>query len=290
MDALIGPVMTQAAIIFPAWIDPVLIQIGPIAIRWYSLGYIVGILAGWWLAKRMVQNDRLWGAPSPIQPIDIDDFLLWAVIGIVLGGRLGFVLFYDTAAFIENPLRILQVWQGGMSFHGGLIGTTIAMLIFARSRGIDPWRFFDVIGAVAPIGIGLVRIANFINAELWGRQSDVSWAMIFPTDPLQVPRHPSQLYEAALEGLILFLVLRFAVARLKTLSRPRMTTGIFIGGYGLGRTAVEFFRQPDPFIGNGGFLFDTGWVTMGMMLSTPMIILGVILIATSGNKPAEKTA
>jgi len=287
MDALIGPMMTQSAILFPTWLDPVLVQIGPIAIRWYSLGYIVGILFGWWLAKRMVQNERLWNGPSPIQPIDIDDFILWAVLGIVLGGRLGFVLFYDTASFLENPLRILQVWQGGMSFHGGLIGTTIAMFFFARSRGINPWRFFDVIGAVAPIGIGLVRIANFINAELWGRQSDVGWAMIFPTDPLQVPRHPSQLYEAALEGLVLFIIVQIAVGRFKSLSRPRLTTGIFIGGYGLGRTFVEFFRQPDPFIGNGGFLFGTDWLTMGMMLSTPMVVLGVILIASAGRPQFE---
>ncbi|MEL6436299.1 MAG: prolipoprotein diacylglyceryl transferase, partial [Pseudomonadota bacterium] len=172
----------MTAIAFPAWLDPVLFQIGPIAIRWYSLGYIVGILFGWWLAKRIVGNERLWGGPAPIRVEDIDDFVLWAVVGIVLGGRLGFVLFYDFAGFMENPLRILQVWQGGMSFHGGLIGTTIAMFFFARSRGIDPWRFFDVIGTVAPIGIGLVRVANFINAELWGRASDVTWAMIFPSD------------------------------------------------------------------------------------------------------------
>ena len=238
----------------------------------------------------MVQNERLWNGPSPIRPLDIDDFILWAVLGIVLGGRLGFVLFYDTASFWENPLRILQVWQGGMSFHGGLIGTTIAMVFFARSRGINPWRFFDVIAAVAPIGIGLVRIANFINAELWGRQSDVSWAMIFPTDPLQVPRHPSQLYEAALEGLVLFIILRIAVTRFKTLTRPRLTTGIFIGGYGLGRTFVEFFRQPDPFIGNNGFLLGTNWLTMGIILSLPMIALGLLLIITAGRPRGESTA
>ncbi|MEM1375908.1 MAG: prolipoprotein diacylglyceryl transferase [Pseudomonadota bacterium] len=288
MDALTTPLMTQAAIMFPTWLDPVLFQIGPIAIRWYSLGYIVGILGGWWLAKRIVTNERLWDGPSPIKVEDIDDFLLWAVVGIVLGGRLGFVLFYDTAAFIENPLRIVQVWQGGMSFHGGLIGTTLAMIFFARSRGIDVWRLFDVIGAVAPIGIGLVRIANYINAELWGRVTDVPWAMIFPTDPTQLPRHPSQLYEAVLEGLVLFIVLRIAVTRFGTLQRPRLTTGIFIGGYGLGRTIVEFFRQPDIFIGDGGFLLGTGWLTMGMTLSIPMVLLGLALIISA--KPAKPEA
>ncbi|MEN0000416.1 MAG: prolipoprotein diacylglyceryl transferase [Pseudomonadota bacterium] len=285
MDALTGPLLTQSAILFPTWLDPVLVQLGPIAIRWYSLGYITGILVGWRLARRMVQNERLWAGPSPIRAEDIDDFLLWAVLGIVLGGRLGFVLFYDTASFLENPLRIFQVWQGGMSFHGGLIGTTLAMVFFARSRGVDPWRLFDVIATVAPIGIGLVRIANFINAELWGRATDVSWAVIFPTDPAQLPRHPSQLYEAVLEGLVLFIVLRIAVTRWHTLTRPRLTTGIFVAGYGLGRTCVEFFRQPDIFIGNGGFLLGTGWLTMGMVLSVPMIILGLALIL-SGRAPA----
>ncbi|WP_349362584.1 MAG: prolipoprotein diacylglyceryl transferase [Roseitalea porphyridii] len=275
---------TQAAMAFPD-IDPVLIQIGPVAIRWYSLGYIVGIVAGWLLARRMVDNERLWGGPSPIKPVDIDDFLLWATVGIIVGGRLGFVLFYDLGTYIENPLAIFEVWRGGMSFHGGLIGTTVAMVLFARSRGFDPWRLFDVIAAVAPIGIGLVRVANFINAELYGRVSDVPWAMVFPTDPTQLPRHPSQLYEAFLEGLVLFIVLRIATHRWLKLKSPRFVTGLFIGGYGLARTFVEFFREPDPQL---GFLLGTGWLTMGMVLSIPMVLLGIALIATARPAPAGK--
>lgn len=275
---------TQAAMAFPD-IDPVLIQIGPVAIRWYSLGYIVGIVAGWLLARRMVDNERLWGGPSPIKPVDIDDFLLWATVGIIVGGRLGFVLFYDLGTYIENPLAIFEVWRGGMSFHGGLIGTTVAMVLFARSRGFDPWRLFDVIAAVAPIGIGLVRVANFINAELYGRVSDVPWAMVFPTDPTQLPRHPSQLYEAFLEGLVLFIVLRIATHRRLKLKSPRFVTGLFIGGYGLARTFVEFFREPDPQL---GFLLGTGWLTMGMVLSIPMVLLGIALIATARPAPTGK--
>jgi len=275
---------TQAAMAFPD-IDPVLIQIGPVAIRWYSLGYIVGIVAGWLLARRMVDNERLWGGPSPIKPVDIDDFLLWATVGIIVGGRLGFVLFYDLGTYIENPLAIFEVWRGGMSFHGGLIGTTVAMVLFARSRGFDVWRLFDVIAAVAPIGIGLVRVANFINAELYGRVSDVPWAMVFPTDPTQLPRHPSQLYEAFLEGLVLFIVLRIATHRRLKLKSPRFVTGLFIGGYGLARTFVEFFREPDPQL---GFLLGTGWLTMGMVLSIPMVLLGIALIATARPAPAAR--
>lgn len=279
---------TMAALAFPN-IDPVLIQIGPVAIRWYSLGYIVGIVVGWLLARRMVQNERLWGGPSPISPVDIDDFILWATVGIIAGGRLGFILFYDPSILWQNPIQIFAVWQGGMSFHGGLIGTTLAMWFFARSRGIDPWRLFDVVAAVAPIGIGLVRIANFINAELYGRATDLPWAMVFPTDPDQLPRHPSQLYEAFLEGLVLFIVLRIATHRWLKLKAPGFVTGLFIAGYGTGRTLVEFVRQPDPFIGDGGFIVGTGWLTTGMVLSAPMIVLGIVLMVWARPAPTPDT-
>ena len=284
MDSMSPTVLvTQAALAFPG-IDPILFQVGPVAIRWYSLGYIVGIVGGWWLARRMVANDRLWGGPSPMKPADIDDFVLWATIGIILGGRLGFVLFYDLGTYLQDPLSIFATWQGGMSFHGGLIGTTIAMMVFAWRRGFDPWRLCDVVAAVAPIGIGLVRVANFINAELYGRVSDVPWAMVFPTDPLQLPRHPSQLYEAFLEGLVLFIVLRLATHHWGRLAMPRYVTGLFIGGYGLGRTLVEFVREPDPQL---GFLLGTDWLTMGMTLSIPMIVLGAVLIATARPAAAQ---
>lgn len=286
MDVITPALLTQAALAFPN-IDPILIQIGPVAIRWYSLGYIVGIVIGWVLARRMVQNERLWGGPAPIKPVDIDDFLLWATIGIIVGGRLGYVLFYDLGVFIAEPARILTIWQGGLSFHGGLIGTTLAMFIFARSRGFDPWRLCDVIAAVAPIGIGLVRIANFINSELYGRASDLPWAMVFPTDPLQVPRHPSQLYESFLEGLVLFIVLRIATHRGLKLRRPRYVGGLFLAGYGTGRTLVEFVREPDTQL---GFLFG-GWLTMGMLLTIPMILAGLFLMATARKaEPAHADA
>lgn len=281
--------VTQAALAFPG-IDPILFQVGPVAIRWYSLGYIVGIVGGWWLARRMVANDRLWGGPSPMKPADIDDFVLWATIGIILGGRLGFVLFYDLGTYLQDPLSIFATWQGGMSFHGGLIGTTIAMMVFAWRRGFDPWRLCDVVAAVAPIGIGLVRVANFINAELYGRVSDVPWAMVFPTDPLQLPRHPSQLYEAFLEGVVLSIVMRIATRRGLTLQKPRFNTGLFLVGYGIGRTMIEFVREPDQFVGNNGFLFGTSWITTGMLLTVPMVILGIILMITARRIPSPEPA
>ncbi|TCD15326.1 prolipoprotein diacylglyceryl transferase [Oricola cellulosilytica] len=269
--------LPQLAIAFPD-IDPVIVQLGPVAIRWYSMAYIVGIVLGWLYAKRLAGNARLWGGrPSAISAVDLDDFLVWATIGIVLGGRLGFVLFYDLPLYLQNPAEILAIWRGGMSFHGGLIGTTVAMAVFAWRRGIPVWPLIDIVAAVAPIGLFFGRIANFINSELWGRPTDVPWAVVFPNGG-DIPRHPSQLYEAALEGVVLFLVLRLCTHRLLKLRRPRFVTGVFIAGYGLARTFVEFFRQPDPQL---GYLFG-GWLTMGMTLSIPMIVLGVVLAATAG--------
>ncbi|WP_274426560.1 prolipoprotein diacylglyceryl transferase [Chelativorans sp. YIM 93263] len=269
-----------SAIPFPQ-IDPVIFQIGPLAIHWYGLGYIVGILFAWWYAKRLVGNERLWAHNTPpMKPTDLDDFVVWAAVGVILGGRLGYILFYDLPRYLENPLDILAVWQGGMSFHGGMLGTVVAMILFARSRGINAWSMIDTIAVTAPVGIGLVRIANFVNSELWGRTSDVPWAMIFPNGgPL--PRHPSQLYEAALEGLVLFIVLMFLVHRRLKLKTPRFIGGAFICGYGLARIFVEFFREPDAHI---GYLFG-GWLTMGMVLSLPMVLIGIWAMATA-QKPA----
>ena len=257
-----------AALPFPD-IDPVILSIGPLAIHWYGVGYVVGILFAWWYAKRLVTTPHLWSG-LPMKPEDIDDFLVWAAVGVVLGGRLGYVLFYDLARYLANPLDVLAVWQGGMSFHGGLIGTTLAMILFARSRGIGVWSMFDVIAAGAPVGLGLVRVANFINSELWGRPTDVPWAVEFPNGgPL--PRHPSQLYEAALEGIVLFLVLRvLSHSRLK-LRQPGFVAGAFVAGYGLCRIVVEFFREPDPQLGH----LWGGWLTMGMVLSLPMVLAGI---------------
>ena len=266
-------------------IDPVILHIGPLAIHWYGVGYIVGILFAWWYARRLITNARLWpGGESRLKPEDIDDLLVWAAIGVVLGGRVGYVLFYDLQRYIAQPADILAVWQGGMSFHGGLLGTTLAMIFFARRRGLPMWSLFDVIGAGAPVGFGLVRIANFINAELWGKLTAVPWAVEFPNGgPL--PRHPTQLYEAALEGLLLFLVLRIATHRLLKLGAPGFVSGVFVAGYGLARIFVEFFREPDPQL---GYLFG-GWLTMGMVLSVPMVLIGLwaALTARRAAEPAR---
>lgn len=214
--------------------------------------------------------------------LDLDDFLLWAAIGVVAGGRLGYVIFYDAAAVMANPVRLIEIWNGGMSFHGGLIGTTLAMILFARSRGIPIWSMFDIISAVVPIGLFFGRIANFINAELWGKLSSAPWAVIFPNAG-PFARHPSQLYEAGLEGLLLLIVAAFAVFRLGALKRPGTITGIFVAGYALSRIVVEFYREPDVHI---GYLFG-GWLTMGMVLSLPMFVLGIwaILRARSLGEP-----
>lgn len=268
-------VLPQLAIAFPN-IDPVLIAVGPLAIRWYSLSYIVGILLGWWYARKLVSNTNLWGARAPISVPDLDDFLLWATIGTVLGGRLGYVLFYNFDAFLAEPSSILRVWEGGMSFHGGFLGVTLAMILFALKNKIPVWSLFDVIAAVVPIGIGLGRIANFINGELWGRASNVPWAVEFPSGGF-IARHPSQLYEAALEGLVLLVIIAIAIYRFDILRKPRLATGIFVGGYGIARTIVEFFREPDAHIG----YLAGDWLTMGMVLSVPMIIAGLALIISA---------
>lgn len=259
-----------AALPFPE-IDPVIVRIGPLAVHWYGLGYVVGILFAWWYARRLVGNDRLWaGEKAPISPVDIDDFLIWAAAGVVLGGRLGYILFYDLARYAQNPGDILAVWQGGMSFHGGLAGVTLAMILFARRRGFSAWSLFDVIAAGVPVGFGLVRLTNFVNSELWGRPTDVPWAFVFPNGGPE-PRHPSQLYEALLEGLVLFVVLRILTHSALKLKRPGFVAGAMVAGYGAARIFVEFFREPDAHIG----YLAGGWLTMGMVLSLPMVLIGL---------------
>nr|WP_274628004.1 prolipoprotein diacylglyceryl transferase [Mesorhizobium shangrilense] len=261
-----------SALPFPH-IDPVIVQVGPLAIHWYGLGYIIGILFAWWYAKKLVTTDRLWAGPSPIRPIDIDDFLVWAAVGVVLGGRIGYILFYDFARYLENPLDILKIWQGGMSFHGGFAGTTLAMILFAKSRGFSVLSLFDVIAAGAPIGLGLVRVTNFINSELWGRVTDAPWAFVFPNGG-PFPRHPSQLYEALLEGFVLFVVLFALVWAGRKLRSPGFIAGAFVAGYAAARIFVEFFREPDAQLG----YLAGDWLTMGMVLSTPMVLLGLWLM------------
>ncbi|MDZ7822734.1 MAG: prolipoprotein diacylglyceryl transferase [Ahrensia sp.] len=267
--------LPQLAIAFPN-LDPVLFQIGPLAIRWYSLAYIVGIVFGWWYAKQIIRNKRLWGGNAPMSEVDLDDFLLWATVGIVLGGRLGYVLFYNFDAFMANPADIFRVWEGGMSFHGGMLGIIIAMVAFARSRKIHVWSLIDVIAVVAPVGFGLGRIANFINSELWGRTTDVPWGVIFPNGG-PMARHPSQLYEAALEGLLLAIVLYLVVYKFEKLKFPRFATGVGAIVYGASRILVEFFREPDAQL---GYLFGD-WLTMGMVLSMPMVIIGLSLVLSA---------
>ena len=253
------------AIAFPN-IDPIAVAIGPFAVRWYALAYIAGLLLGWrycrWLAAR---------PPQRLTALAIDDFLVWAALGVVLGGRLGYVLFYKPGFYLAHPLEIVFLWQGGMSFHGGLLGVFVAMIVFARSRNIPLLALSDVIAAAAPIGLCLGRIANFINGELFGRPSDAPWAMIFPHGG-PVPRHPSQLYEAALEGLVLFVVLLILVRR-GLLQRTGALTGAFLIGYAIARSIAELFREPDVHL---GFLF--AGTTMGQLLSVPMLLAGLALI------------
>jgi|GEM_PF-177425 len=239
-------------------IDPVALSIGPLAIHWYGIAYVAGIMLGWFYARRLARTDRLWpNDTSPISAQHLDDFILWAAGGIVLGGRIGYILFYDLGAVAANPIRALEIWNGGMSFHGGLIGTTIAMILFARKNGIPVWSMFDVIAAVAPIGLLFGRIANFINGELWGRIADVPWAVVFPTGG-PFARHPSQLYEAGLEGLVLVIILAIAIYAFKALKTPGVVTGIFVCGYALSRIFLEFFREPDPDRLSGRQLADHG--------------------------------
>ncbi|OJT98551.1 MAG: prolipoprotein diacylglyceryl transferase [Rhizobium sp. 63-7] len=252
-------------------IDPVALQLGPLAIHWYGLAYVAGILLGWLYARRLTARPQLWRNDTPaLTPAHLDDFLVWAAAGIVLGGRIGYILFYDLAAVVAEPIRAIQIWNGGMSFHGGLIGTILAMVIFSRRNGIAIWSMFDVIAAAAPVGIFFGRIANFINGELWGRLTDMPWAVVFPTGG-PFARHPSQLYEAALEGIVLFLLLAALIYGAKALKRPGTISGWFIGFYAVARIFNEFFREPDAQIG----YLAGNWLTMGMILSVPMLMLGI---------------
>ncbi|KQW28965.1 prolipoprotein diacylglyceryl transferase [Rhizobium sp. Root274] len=266
-----------AVVSFPA-IDPIAFSIGPLAVHWYGLAYVAGILIGWLVARDLLRRPSLWRNGNPPATVEqIDDFILWVAIGIVAGGRIGYILFYDFAAVAANPVRAIEVWNGGMSFHGGFLGATLAMVFFARKHLVPLWSLFDIVASVAPLGIFFGRIANFINGELWGRPSDVPWAMAFPTGG-PFPRHPSQLYEAALEGLLLFLLLQLLARAFGALRQPGRITGVFVILYAAARIFVEFFREPDAQI---GYLFG-GWLTMGMVLSLPMALVGLWILAWSG--------
>ncbi|WP_111398388.1 prolipoprotein diacylglyceryl transferase [Humitalea rosea] len=255
-------------------IDPVALAIGPFAIRWYALAYIGGILLGWRLARVLVARH-----PVAATALQVDDFVTWTTLGIILGGRLGYVLFYRPLYYIQVPWEALYVWQGGMSFHGGALGVIVATFWFCKREGLDPLRFGDRIAPVVPIGLGLGRIANFVNGELWGRVADVPWAMAFPTGGPE-PRHPSQLYQATMEGLILFLLLLWLARKPAVLARRGYLTGVFIAGYGVARLIGEHFRQPDAHLG-----FLTFGLTMGQILSLPMLLVGGWLIWRSRRQP-----
>ncbi|MCV2880545.1 prolipoprotein diacylglyceryl transferase [Actibacterium sp. XHP0104] len=264
-----------------------------LALRWYALAYIAGILIGWRLVVRLVRNDGLWPQNRPpMTPDQVEELLTWVIFGIILGGRLGYVLVYKPGYYLSNPAEIPMLWQGGMAFHGGLVGVMVALLLFARKHSIALLPAADALALATPPGLLFGRLANFINAELWGRPTDAPWAMVFPTDPLGLPRHPSQLYEAGLEGLLLGAVLLYLVYRHGLLKRPGMTAGTFFVGYGLSRFIVEFFRQPDAHYisaeNPAGWVIQAGGmgITMGQVLSLPMIGLGVILWLVARRNPA----
>jgi phosphatidylglycerol:prolipoprotein diacylglycerol transferase len=276
--------MPLLTIAFPVF-DPVAFAIGPFVVRWYALAYIAGIVLGWIYARALIKNEQLWRSSSPITLAQMDDFVLWVTIGIIVGGRTGYVLFYNPFFFAQHPAEIFELWKGGMSFHGGFLGCVVAVMAFARLNNISILSLGDITTAVGPIGLFLGRIANFINSELWGRPADpaLPWAMIFPNGG-PIPRHPSQLYEAALEGVVLFTILA-VVIRMGALKRPGLILGSFIAIYGIARIVGEFFREPDPQL---GFLW--GGLTMGMLLSVPMIIAGALIILAAWRREATEPA
>ena len=291
--------MIQALLPFPN-IDPVALHIwGPLEVRWYALSYIAGLVLAWWGIARILRRKDLWAHPPfngkpPATEEEIGDLVVWATFGVILGGRLGWVLIYGTLlcsvtpdyarfcdglpmGFLTDPVRIIAAWEGGMSFHGGLLGAVIALWLFARRRKLNLLSLGDLACAFAPVGIFLARIANFINGELWGRASDASWAMIFPRDELHIPRHPSQLYEAALEGLVLLALLQIALRVFRAHQRPGLISALFFLGYGTFRFICEFFREPD-----AAFL---GPVSMGMALSIPIWLTAGALFWAAYTRP-----
>src|SRR5256885_9117593 len=269
--------MPLFAIPFPA-IDPVATSLGPLAIRWYALAYIVGLLIGWRYCLYLA--DR---APHCIERRDIDDFLVWATLGVVLGGRVGYVLFYQPGYYLQHPIEALYLWHGGMSFHGGALGVTLAILLFTRARRLPVLAFSDVIAEAIPIGLFFGRIANFINGELFGRETDIPWAMVFPNGG-PVPRHPSQLYEAVCERILFVLLLLLAEHR-GARRRPGIVTGLFLIGYAVARMSGELFRQPDAQLG-----FLVLGTTMGQLLSIPALIAGILLVWWARRQPASTAA
>jgi len=265
--------MFSAVITLPQF-SPNLID-WPVPIRWYGLAYVAALLFGVWYIKRLVTTPDLWAGRKPTMlPKEVDDMFVWIFLGVVAGGRIGYVLLYQPLKYLSHPLEIFQVWDGGMSFHGGFLGVVIACYFYGRKVGAGLDQMLDLGAAATPVGLGLGRVANFINGELWGRESDMPWAMIFPGQT--VARHPSQLYEALLEGLLLFVLVRIATHRYQALAHPGRASGIFALVYGLSRIFVEFFRVPDAFIG-----YYFGFITQGMIYSVPLVAVGIWLLIRS---------
>jgi phosphatidylglycerol:prolipoprotein diacylglycerol transferase len=280
--------MPFLAIPYPE-IPPVLLPIwGPFAIKWYGLAYVAGLVLGWLYIRHLLGQNRLWAQDKPpFARQETDDLFIYIAAGVLLGGRLGHVLFYEPGAYLANPLRIVAVWEGGMSFHGGLIGSIVAAVLFARRFKAEPWSVLDTCAAAVPIGLFFGRIANFINGELWGRATDVPWAMVFPDRKSGgIERHPSQLYEAFFEGLVLFAVLWWLTHRTMALRRPGMLAGTFLVGYGLARSFCELFREPDE-----GHLLTLGPFTAGIIYSLPMIVAGIWIVREASRRtPAAADA
>ncbi len=269
--------MPPLLIAYPAF-DPVLVRVFGLPIRWYALAYIGGLVGGWAGARFLVGHPKLWGTRGHTSVMSIDDLVVYIAVGIIGGGRLGYVLFYNLAFFSKHPFEIPAVWNGGMSFHGGLLGAALSMVVFAWRNGVALDGVTDAVAAVVPIGLFLGRVANFIRPELWGRPTDVSWAMVFPGSDGQ-PRHPSQLYEAGLEGVALFALLWIVIFR-GALRRDGLVTALFCMGYALARIMSETFREPDVQL---GFFFAR--TTMGMLLSLPLLLVGVLLLVRAYRRP-----
>ncbi|HSG57101.1 MAG TPA: prolipoprotein diacylglyceryl transferase [Paracoccaceae bacterium] len=259
------------------------------SLRWYALAYIAGLLLGWWLMVRLMKRPWFWpGGKAPMAPSKPEELLTWMIVGVILGGRLGYVLFYNPGHFLANPAEIIMVWQGGMSFHGGFIGVVLGLVLFTRKHRIPLLQAGDAVALSAPAGLFFGRLANFINGELWGRVSDVPWAMVFPHGGPE-PRHPSQLYEAGLEGLLLGAVMWFLALRVGWLKRPGSVVGVFFIGYGLARSAVENFRQWDEHL---GYVVEigSGGLTMGQILSLPMVLIGLGFIFNAWRRAGDGQA
>jgi len=294
--------MYQAVLPYPH-IDPVLIHLGPLAIRWYAISYIAGLLLGWWYLVRLLRTTSLWTNPPfsgkpPATADEIGDLVVWTTFGVILGGRLGYVLIYGTffcgiwgtspactglpMGYLLHPLKIVAAWEGGMSFHGGLIGVVVALWLFTRRRKLDMVKVGDLVATVVPIGLFFGRIANFINGELWGKVTNVPWAMVFPNTPDQLPRHPSQLYEAGMEGLLLFLIMQVSLRVFRLHERPGLLAAIFFTGYGLFRFIAEIFRDSDTVFAGG--------LSVGMALSIPMWLTAAFFYWYAFRRPVRQAS